>query len=91
MFRRALLAVNSSMFAVSDLTNATVSGTSNGNKQTSPEIRREFSMQSEARSDVIASSASPIDVVFDLSFVWHQQATFSNHIMSYETSGGADM
>ena len=38
----------------------------------------EFSMQSEGRSDVIASSASPIDVVFDLSFVWHQQATSSD-------------
>ena len=35
-------------------------------------------MQSEGRSDVIASSASPIDVVFDLSFVWHQQATSSD-------------
>ena len=37
-------------------------------------------MQSEGRSDVIASSASPIDVVFDLSLVSHQQATFPNHI-----------
>ena len=37
-----------------------------------------LSTQSEGRGDVIASSASAIDVVFDLSFVWHQQATSSD-------------
>ena len=77
MFRRALLAVNSSMSAVSDLTDATASG--EATSKTSPDIhRRDLFTQSEGRGDVIASSASAIDVVFDLSFVWHQQATSSD-------------
>ena len=81
MFRRALLAVYSSMSAVSVLKGETISSTLKQIHRTTPEIHREaFSTQSERRSDVIASSASPIDVVFDLSFVWHQQATFSNNI-----------